>query len=134
MKFFLRLSTRGVALGLAACSTPTPVGIKPSDVPAAYTSPITPDAKAWPTPDWWKMFTSPELAGFEDTARTDNLDLAAAAARVLEAQAQTGITVSELFPELGATANASRSGGPKLPSPPCTVNCSNTGNSFGASI
>jgi NodT family efflux transporter outer membrane factor (OMF) lipoprotein len=133
MNAILRMSACTLALLAGACSTPVPVALKPSDVPAGYTSPIPATAQVWPTPDWWKTFTSPELASLEDKARTDNLDLAAAEARVLQAQAQTGITGSALFPDIGAGGTARRSGGPKLPSP-CVVNCSNTGNSFGASI
>src|SRR3981081_3620989 len=131
MKSILRMSACILALVAAACSTPTPVALKPTDVPAAYTSPLPQNAQTWPAPEWWKSFTSTELAGLEETARTDNLDLAAAAARVLQAQAQTGITGSALFPDIGGAATAKRGGGPRLPA--CTVNCSNTGNSFGAS-
>jgi NodT family efflux transporter outer membrane factor (OMF) lipoprotein len=134
MKSILRMSACIAALATAACSTPTPVALEPSDVPGAYSSPIPGSSQTWPTPEWWKTFTSNELAGLEETARTDNLDLAAAAARVLQAQAQTGVAGSALFPNIGATASAKRGGGPRLPAPPCTVNCSNTGNSFGASI
>src|SRR5258708_1891394 len=134
MSSILRMSACTLALLAGACSSPVPVALKPADVPAGYTSPIPANAQVWPTIDWWKTFTSPELATLEDTARTDNLDLAAAEARVLQAQAQTGITGSALFPNIGASGTAKREGGPRLPSPPCVVNCSNTGNSFGASI
>lgn len=134
MKAFLRMSACTVALLAGACSTPTPVALKSEDIPKAYTAPIPANAQVWPTPDWWKTFSSQEMAGLEQTARENNLDLAAAEARVLQAQAQTGITGSALFPDIGGSLTAKRSGGPKLPSPPCVANCSNTGNTFGASI
>ena len=134
MKTFVRMSACTMALLAGACSTPTPVALKPADVPKAYTSPLPANAKVWPAPEWWKTFSSTELSGLEQNAQENNLDLAAAEARVLQAQAQTGITGSALFPDIGASLNAKRSGGPRLPSPPCAGSCSNTGNSFGASI
>jgi NodT family efflux transporter outer membrane factor (OMF) lipoprotein len=124
-------SVSALALFAAACSTPVPVGIKDGDVPTSFSAPVPADAKVWPTPDWWGGFSSSELAGFEVAAQKDNLDLAAAAARVLQAQAQTGISGSTLFPDLTANGSARRSGGPKTTVP---VPSSNTGNSFGVSL
>ncbi|MBV9331118.1 MAG: efflux transporter outer membrane subunit [Alphaproteobacteria bacterium] len=89
------------------------MGILPGDVPAAFTGPIPVGAQVWPQTNWWHAFASPELAAYEDTAQSANLDLAAAAARVLQAQAQTGIAGSALFPDLTASASANRGGGPK---------------------
>jgi multidrug efflux system outer membrane protein len=132
MNGYLRHATvSALALAATACSTPTPVGIKESDVPKSFSSPIPADAKVWPAADWWSGFSSTELSGFEVAAQSDNLDLAAAAARVLQAQAQTGIEGSTLFPDISANASARRSGGPKTTFP---VPSSNTGNSFGVSL
>src|SRR5690242_11214664 len=125
MNRFLCSTACVLALSAGACSTPTPVGITPDDVPKGFTAPIPASTQVWPTTLWWKSFTSTELAGLEDAAQANNLDLAAAAARVLQAQAQTGITGSSLFPDIGVTGTAHRGGGPK-PVP--------TANSFGASV
>jgi multidrug efflux system outer membrane protein len=125
MKPSLRATACVLALSIGACSTPTPTGITPDDVPKGFSAPIPSVAQVWPNMEWWKTFTSAELAGLEDQAQTNNLDLAAAAARVLQAQAQTGIAGSPLFPNIGVKGTADRSGGPK-PSP--------TINSFDASV
>ena len=119
MKPILRSTACVLALAVGACSTPTPVGITPDDVPKGFTSPIPTSAQVWPNVAWWKTFTSGELAGLEDGAQANNLDLAAAVARVLQAQAQTGITGSSLFPDIFVKGTGDRSGGPK-PAP--TVN------------
>ncbi len=114
MKFLMRsTSLAALALAVSACSTPPPEPLKEGDVPPAFTAPTTPEtanAPLWPAADWWTGLNAPELPPLEETARTENLDLLAAAARVLEAQAQTGIAGSALFPSLSATANAQRSG------------------------
>jgi NodT family efflux transporter outer membrane factor (OMF) lipoprotein len=128
MKALLRLSS---LLLLTACATPVPVGIRPTDVPAAFTNPAGKDAQVWPTPDWWAGFGSPELIDFEKTARTENLDLAAAVAQVLQAQAQTGIEQSALFPDLSLNGSATRAGGIKTNIP---IHPHATSNTFGASL
>lgn len=133
MKPILSLSSVSLlALALAACSTPTPVGIKPGDVPPAFTAPMPPkDVQVWPSVTWWDTFTSTELAGYERDAQTNNLDLAVAEAEVLQAQAQTGIAASPLFPDLSFNAAASRAGqgGGKIGVGPGGA-VKTTGNSF----
>ncbi len=111
MKSVVRLTSVSLlALAAAACSTPTPVGLKPTDVPQAFTAPIPKDVQIWPTSGWWNSFTSPELAGLEADAQENNLDLAVAAAQVLQAQAQTGIVAGPLFPDISVSASATRNG------------------------
>ena len=114
MKFLMRSSSLAVlALVTAGCTTPPPVPLKPGDLPAGFTAPTTPEvanAPIWPATDWWTGFNSPELPGLETTARAENLDLLAAAARVVQAQANTGIAGSALFPVLNGTAQAQRNG------------------------
>jgi len=114
MKLLMRTSSLAVvALVAAGCSTPPPVPLKQGDLPAGFTAPTTPDmanAPIWPATDWWNGFNAPELPALEKTAQAENLDLLAAAARVLQAQANTGIAGSALFPSLSATGQAQRSG------------------------
>jgi len=114
MNFLMRTSSLAVlALLAAGCSTPPPVPLKPGDMPAGFTAPTTPDmanATVWPTTDWWKGFDTQELPALETTAQAENLDLLAAAARVVEAHANTGIAGSALFPSLSATGQAQRNG------------------------
>ncbi len=48
---------------------------------------------------WWTVFNDATLNGFIDQARAQNLDLRAAGTRILEARAQRGIAVGNLFPQ-----------------------------------
>lgn len=119
MKYLLRTSSIAVlALAAAGCATAPPAALKPQDVPASFSGPTGTNAPVWPKPDWWTGFGSTELNTLIGQAQTSNLDLAAAAARVLQARAQTDISDSALFPSLGLSGNASRSGtnqgGPNL--------------------
>jgi len=125
MRASLRSAVSTAALLLAACSTPTPVGLTPTDVPSAFSATIPQGAQVWPSPAWWNTFTSPELGKLEDGAQANNLDLAVAMANVLEAQAQTGIVGAQLFPDATVSASARRGGGPKAQGVP-------TRNSFNA--
>jgi multidrug efflux system outer membrane protein len=129
MKFLLRsTSLAAAALATTACTTAPPVALKDGDVPPAFTAPAVADQTAWPALDWWTSLNAPELPALETTAKEQNLDLLAAAARVLQAQAQTGIAGSALFPSIDATANATRSGSDRKGVPG-----GNTHNTFGAS-
>ena len=85
-----------LALITAGCSTSLPVAMKTSEMPTAYTAPFVEGAQKELSTEWWKSFSSPELTSLTETARTDNLDLAMAAARVLQAQAQTGLATSSI--------------------------------------
>ena len=79
-------------------------------IPAAFRA-ATPETAqaAWPAAEWWHAFGSPELDRLIADARTNNQDLAAAAARVVQADAQVSISGSPLLPTLSATGNASYS-------------------------
>ncbi len=111
MNNLLRTSSIAVlALAAAGCATAPPHALKTQDVPVAFTGPVAKDAPIWPKADWWKGFGSTEMDGFIADARDNNLDLAVAAARVLQARAQTDITGSALFPSLGLSSSASRTG------------------------
>lgn len=62
-----------------------------------------------PRLDWWRGFRSAELTGLIEAARSDNLDVAAAVARIQQADAQSRIAGAALLPTLDGSANASRS-------------------------
>lgn len=110
MKILLN-SVSVVVLGFAltACATTPPEPIKAEDMPKAYTAPAT-DTDKEVTAEWWKSFSNPELTALIDQAHAGNLDLATAAARVEQAQAQTGISTAALFPSVNATFSAKRQG------------------------
>ncbi len=133
MKVLLRSASLALAgAAVAACSTPTPTALKSSEMPTAFDAPMTKSAQVWPSTDWWTGFSSAELTALETTAEQNNLDLAAAAARVLQARGQTGISAAALFPAVNLDASAQRSGS-KIPiSNTTTIN--STGNSFGLSL
>ena len=76
---------------------------------------------------WWKTFNDPVLNGLIDTAFRENLSLQSAGVRVLQARAQLGIAIGQIFPQTqqaignlqynrtaeqsGASAAAASSGG-----------------------
>ncbi len=77
------------------------------DVPQEYRAPApqqTAQASSLGNEGWWEVYQDPVLAQLIHTAIADNYDVRIAAARVLEAQAQVGITRSNQFPSasLGA--------------------------------
>lgn len=111
MKALLRSSVFAVSgLAVAACSTDPPVALKPTEMPSAFTAPMTPSSQVWPAADWWTGFGSTELTDLEVTAQQQNNDLAAAAARVVQARGNTGIAASALFPAVDLSGSAQRSG------------------------
>ncbi len=87
---------------LAGCDL-GPDYVKPTlEVPAAYRASPATAATAWPATDWWSIFGSPELDRLIAEARQHNFDLAAAIARVEEANAQVAISGSPLLPTVSA--------------------------------
>ena len=79
------------------------------DVPAAYKS-ATGDAESKPpTLDWWRGFRSKELTVLMEEAQTVNLDIAAAVARIRQADAQAQTAGAALLPSLTGTFSGSRS-------------------------
>ena len=120
-------------LGLAGC-TVGPDYQRPSvEVPGVYRG-VAPDASdrsyappqqpsqttAQPTVQslgdekWWEVFHDPELQSLIRTALKNNYDVRIAATRVLQAQAQLGITRADQFPAVGAGGNITSQQNPKL--------------------
>jgi NodT family efflux transporter outer membrane factor (OMF) lipoprotein len=81
-------------------------------VPAAWTTAV-PDAQAAPPEsDWWRRFGSAALDGYIAQAQNANDDIAAAMARVRQADAQARIAGAALLPNLGLTGSATRERAP----------------------
>lgn len=102
-----RLSLLTVCLLLSACGSPVQrpdSGLQP---PATWQSPHGASV-ARIDPQWWKQFGSPELDRLIEQARLGSFDLAAAVARVRQAQAGTVIAGGSQLPEVKAGANANR--------------------------
>lgn len=96
---------------LAACSVGTPYRKPDMPVVSQWNAPVEPaDASVWPEPDWWHRFGSARLDELIAQARASNDDLAAAVARIQEADAQLRIAGAPLLPavDLGATATRER--------------------------
>jgi NodT family efflux transporter outer membrane factor (OMF) lipoprotein len=103
---------------LAACSVGTPYRKPEIPMPSAWdatsgagNAAVAADQSAWPETDWWHRFGSSQLDDLIDQARRTNDDLAAAVARVQEADAQLRIAGAPLLPtvDLGASATRERS-------------------------
>jgi multidrug efflux system outer membrane protein len=97
-----------VALGMVASSAgciltqdlPDPA----LDVPEGYKAArLTKAADAPPTLDWWRGFRSRELTDLMEQAQTVNLDIAAATARFIQADALARIAGAALLPNLSGT-------------------------------
>jgi outer membrane protein, multidrug efflux system len=69
-------------------------------------------ATIWPSADWWHGFGSEKLDELIAEAQRSNDDLAAAIARVQEADAQARIAGAPLLPSLDLTADATRQRAP----------------------
>lgn len=65
---------------------------------------------------WWEVFQDPVLVELIRTALDENYDVKIAAARVLEAQAQLGITRANQFPMVGGGAQLYSERNPKISS------------------
>ena len=98
-----------IALALGGCSLgpryrrpsiPAPAALGP---PAAAAIP-----QGWPSADWWHGFHSAELSRLIASGRAANDDLAAAIARVREAEAQVTVSTAPLLPAADASADGSR--------------------------
>jgi len=109
---FLRgVSATVLSASLVACTAnPQPLN-RPGDLPPSFTAPSDKSAPVWPKAAWWAGFGSDELTPLEETAQKENLDIAQAAARVLQAEANDGVALAALFPTLGADIGVTRSGG-----------------------
>lgn len=87
---------------LAATATPAPV-------PAAATTANTNASTVTSIGEekWWDVFQDEQLQGLIRTALKNNYDVRIAATRVLQAQAQLGITRADQFPTLTGGGNVS---------------------------
>ena len=102
-----RLSLLTVCLILSACGSPVQRPDSGVQAPAAWQSPHGASV-ARNSPQWWTQFGSPELDRLIEQARVGSFDLAAAVARVRQAQAGTVIAGGSQLPEVKAGLNANR--------------------------
>jgi multidrug efflux system outer membrane protein len=104
------LSALACAL-LASCAQTIPVKapLPPMDLPAGWGPGETALSRQWPDKDWWNRFGSAELSRLVEAGRASNLELAAALARVRQAEALARIAGVSLLPTVDFGIGADRS-------------------------
>ncbi|MNZ47434.1 Outer membrane protein OprM precursor [compost metagenome] len=103
-----RLSVLSISLFIAACSntlTPPQSGLQAPDAWQSHTATLD---QPLPQQDWWQQFSSVVLDQLIEQARQNSFDLAAAAARVRQAQASAVIAGAPLLPEVKFGLDGSR--------------------------
>jgi multidrug efflux system outer membrane protein len=75
------------------------------EIPGGYKDARPTSLDAPPTLDWWRGFRSSELTTLMEEAQTVNLDIAAATARIIQADAQARIAGAALLPTLNANGS-----------------------------
>jgi outer membrane protein, multidrug efflux system len=79
------------------------------DMPTSYRAPHGIAMTALPSAEWWRGFRSGELTDLIEQGLATNYDIAAAVARIVQADAQARVAGAALLPTLDATGNVSRS-------------------------
>jgi multidrug efflux system outer membrane protein len=106
---FAAVSSGCLLLLLNACSVGPAYRRPDIALPSNWHDSTGPDAATvWPAADWWHGFGSPQLDLFIGEAQSSNDDLAAAIARVTQADAQVRIAGAALLPSLDLGADATR--------------------------
>jgi outer membrane protein TolC len=98
-----------VAVASSGCILTTDLPDPALDIPAAYKSDTSRNQEYPPTLDWWRAFKSRELTSLIEEAHSVNLDIAAATARILQADALARQAGASLFPALNGDASITRS-------------------------
>ena len=100
-----------VAFAISGCTVGPNYKRPDVDVPTAYrAAPANDTASPLGEAKWWAVFQDEELQNLIRVALQQNFDLRVAATRVLQAQAQLGITRADQFPTIsgGAALNTNR--------------------------
>jgi NodT family efflux transporter outer membrane factor (OMF) lipoprotein len=98
-----------IVVGTAGCVLTKDLPDPALDIPQGYKAARLTSRDAPPTLDWWRGFRSAELTGLMEEAQTVNLDIAAATARFVQADAQARIAGAALLPSLNANGSESNS-------------------------
>src|SRR5271168_496213 len=106
-----------IIVALAGCAVgpnyKRPAVSVPTDYRAATSSPAAP-ASSLGNENWWQVYQDPVLVQLIHTALQQNYDVRLAATRVLEAQAQVGITRADQLPSASVGAGVFSEGNPKV--------------------
>lgn len=126
-KSFAGLLFGGALFWMSACSVGPNYKRPAANVPTAYRGALAPESTLTPPgaatgegsvslgeEKWWEVFQDQELQGLIRTALKNNYDVRIAATRVLEAQAQLGITRADQLPSVSAGGNVTSVRNPKV--------------------
>ena len=108
ISFACRLLALGLLLG--GCSLGPDYRAPIAEIPAAFRATPATAAQAWPRPGWWRGFGSADLDTMIDDAEHSSFDIAAAMARVRQADQQVRISGAGLLPTVSGSAQAAYSG------------------------
>jgi outer membrane protein, multidrug efflux system len=89
----------------AGCASDTSLPAVPA-APAAFDNAPVDQAATWPSERWYREFSSDELSSFIEVAANNNLDLAAARARVAQADARARQAGAAILPSVDAAGTA----------------------------
>src|SRR5437870_11558584 len=98
----------GLLLMLCGCITADQLPVE-IPIPGLYKAAPRAPTSAPPALDWWRGFRSKELTSLIEEAQTANFDIAAAVARIIEADAQSKVAGAPLLPTINYTSSAIRS-------------------------
>ena len=94
-------------------AVPAPADAKDQQVNAKQVD-TEPSSQSLGDAKWWEVFQDPQLQSLIRTALKNNYDVRIAAARVLQAQAQLGITRADQLPTLAAGGNIASQQNPQI--------------------
>ncbi|AQZ96420.1 hypothetical protein BVH74_17405 [Halopseudomonas phragmitis] len=104
---FLKPTLITAALALSGCAINAPLPDAQIAAPTQWSQPA--DQSSWPTSATWDSYGSAELQALLQRARTNNLDLASAASRLVQADAQLRQTGASLLPQASGGLGTTRS-------------------------
>ena len=107
---------RGAEAEQQPASSDTQQPAQPNAPAAQASAQSSPQSSARPLGDekWWEVFQDPQLQSLIRTALKNNYDVRIAATRVLQAQAQVGITRANQLPTLSVGGNVTSQQSPQL--------------------
>ncbi len=92
-------------LVLTGCTLGPDYAAPNAPLPTGFSSARPVAATLWPDRAWWRGFGSPELTALIDLAMAYNNDIAAAAARIQQADAAVSVAAAPLLPGINASAS-----------------------------
>jgi len=101
-----KVDVPGAYRGAPEAAQPEQISAQQTPEPAGNPAKQTPQSapQSFGDQNWWEVFQDPQLQGLIRTALQQNYDVRIAATRILEAQAQLGITRADQLPTLDGGA------------------------------